>query len=245
MEKEIPYDLFEEYLQGVLEGEELQKFELRLEQNEFFQQELEMYKSIRAAQDNKPLDEFENALASAQDEYNQENGTQSNTTKSRSIQLWKWAAVGLVLLGFGYLLISNFSNPTPETLYAEYAKHDFSFQELSSESDLMKIQNSLNNRDFKTALPIIDQYLINEPNAAQIKLAKGIALLETEQFDLAKSTFQSLGSQHPLYKSESDWYLALTFLKQKDIQQCLSSLSKIPSSSSRFDEAQKLSKSLK
>ena len=245
MEREIPYHLFEEYLQGVLEGQELEKFELQLKQNDLLKQELELYKSIRTAQNNKPLDEFENALNSAQKEYNQENKTQTNTTKSRTIPLWRWAAIGLLLLGLGYLINSNFSKPTPETLYAEYAKHDFSFQELSSETSLMEIQNSLNNQDYKTALLAIDQYLFNDPNAAEIKLAKGIALLESQQFDAAKTTFQSLATEHPLYKSEVDWYMALTALKQNDINQCLSSLSKIPNTSSRYSDAKKLLNDLK
>ena len=157
MEREIPYDLFEEYLQGVLEGQELEKFELQLKEDDFLRQELELYKSVRTAQNNKSLDEFENVLATAQNEYNEEVSTESNNTKSRTIHLWRWAAVGLLLLGFGYLLMNNISNPTPEILYAEYAKHEFNFQELSGETDLMKIQNNLKSENYTSAIPLIDE----------------------------------------------------------------------------------------
>ena len=245
MEREIPYDLFEEYLQGILKGEELEKFELQLQEDASLKEELELYKSVRTAQANKPLNEFENLLETVQTEYAQEETVQPNIKKSPSIQIWRWAAVGLLLLGLGLYFTSSNQTQTPEVLYAEYAKHDFSFQELSTETDLTQIQNSLKEEDYESAISKIKQYLIEQPNAAEIKLAKGIALLETNQFDFAKTTFQSLGEQHPLYKSESDWYQALTYLKQKDINQCRSFLSKIPNSSSRFTDTQKLLNALK
>ena len=245
MEREIPYDLFEEYLQGVLEGEALEKFELQLKQDDFLKQELELYKSVRTAQNNTALDEFENLLTSVQNEYNEQEDSHSNNTKLRTIPLWRWAAVGLLLLGSGYLLMNNFSKPTPETLYAEYAKHEFNFQELSGATDLMEIQNNLKSENYQPAISLMDEYLNIHPNAADVKLAKGIALLESNQFESAKNTFTSLAAEHLLFQSEANWYLALSYLKEKNIAESLSFLNKIPSSSSRFSDAQKLSNALK
>lgn len=254
MKENISYDLMEDYLQGFMSEEDKPNFEEKLAKDQFFRDEFELYKLIRSAQKNKKLTSFESTLQSVESTYFDE---QKTGEKSKSNLKWLAGFTLIILVAVAAYFLSNESEPAktpnPNTeqkiiyarLYDRFAKHDFAFQEMSTETNLSEIQNLLETGQYKNAFPKIDAYLIAHPDAAEIKLAKGIAFLETSQFEDALQTFTRVAAGHSLYINEVNWYLALTFLKQEDLQNTISFLEKIPESSSRYSDAENLKAALR
>lgn len=243
MAKKIPYNQFEEYLNGTLGEVDLQNFEHQLKADEELKKELDLYKEIKKAHNNKELTEFEAKLKLAEHQYFTPSESTVKTLPTKSHRLWWLGAASII--GFLIMVGLKFSgffetSPSSSQLFAQYAKHEFAFQEMNSDATLGELQSLLENNQYKTALPLLNTYLTKHPNAAEVKLANAIALLETQQYDRALSSFIALGNQHPLYQNESIWYQALTHLKQNQIPQCLSLLHQIPNDSSRYSESQQL-----
>jgi len=221
MDKKIPYDQFEEYLNGTLKDVELKDFEQQLKSDNNFKKELNLYQEIKKAQQNNELTDFE--------------------AKLKSTELWRLTAAAVFI---GFLMIAGLkyfqSPPTTDQLYARFAKHEFSFQEMSSNTTLGEIQILLDKQQYSNALPLINAYVVQNTNAADVKLARAITLLETQKYGNALTAFKSLRNQHPLYQNESLWYQALTYLKQNQVSNSLNFLHQISNDSSRYVEAQEL-----
>lgn len=241
MSNSFPYNQIEEYLQGDLEGADLKAFELLLAQDKSFQQEVGFYKSIKRAVGDKDLNKLEVKLKSAETKYF--NQSEPQEAKQRTIsQRWIWRACAAVVIGLFVWGISSIISPdfSSKKLYAQYAKHDFSFQEKSTPNELAVIQALLKSSQYQQAIPLLDNYLVTNPNAAEIKLAKGIALIESNQNQAAISLFNELGKNHPLFQNEAYWYSALTYLRQDRLTESLTSLRKILENSSRYPDAKKV-----
>lgn len=240
MDKKIPYDQFEEYLNGTLNDMELKDFEQQLSTDTDLKNELNLYQKIKKSQQNKDLTNFEANLQSAENEYFKapEKPIKKNPTINRRIRILAAA------MFIGFLIIAGLklfqSPPSTDQLYAQFAKHEFSFQEMSSNATLGQIQTLLEKNQYTAALPLINSYLQQSPNAADIKLAQAISLLETQQYDNALSSLKALGEQYPLYQNESLWYQALTYLKLNQIPSSLNLLHQIPDDSSRYSDSQQL-----
>lgn len=241
MTDKLPYDKIEDYLNGNLEEKEITAFEQLINTSEEAKAELELYKSIRIAQMDDGLSLLEEKLLETEKKYFIK---QNSARKKRIPVFWIKRLVAASIILFIIFYFTNKSihsqQVDPTKLYTEFAQHDFSFQEMNDKNNLYIIQKSLEKRKYKEALSIINNYLNNNPETADFILTKGIAMLELDQFNNAHETFNKLHRVYPLYQSESNWYIALTFLKQNKITDSISTLTRIPKESSRYSEAQRL-----
>jgi len=246
MQQPISFDQLETYLQGAMDEAERSAFERQLEGNANWQQEIEVYKKIRIANQDWGLTELEAKLEDAWAKRQTE--AEQPDKGIKYIMVWLRGAVALLVLAvvlfFGWKFLSR-TDETPKKIYAQYAQHEFSLREMNNEGELAEIQSLLEAVRYAEALPRLNAYLIEHPEVADVQLAKGIALLETGQPDEALSTFTDLGARHPLYRAESLWYIALTHLKQERVVESVKTLAQIPVSSSRYPAAQQLLHALK
>lgn len=243
MADNIPYDKIEEYLKGNLAGEELLAFEKYLASDENVKKEFDLYKEIRTAQKDNDLSVLENKLALAEKSYFSTKSDIKPKVKNASLT-WIKGLAAAVFIGICFFIGSQYLESTSldaDKVYAEFAQHDYSFQEMSNDNiDLGTIQSLLKSAQYEKALPVIKSYLISHPETPEILLAKGITLLEMNQFDEAIEIFNDLSINFPLYLSEATWYKALTYTKQGNISESKSTLSKILENSSRYSDAQKM-----
>lgn len=131
---------------------------------------------------------------------------------------------------------------TPERLYAEYAVYSFAFTEKGEgERLLYQAEAYWDKKDYANALPLLEQYLLSNKEASGIKLAAGVAKVELGQdYAGAFNLFHDVESKGGLLANEAEWHMALAYLKQEQLDQCLNALSKIPASSSRYGQAKSL-----
>jgi len=245
MSQEITYGKIEEFLNGSLDNESQLALKAQLETDLELQKRLDLYKDVRAAQVDPDFDKFTTVLEEVSDQYS------VNPPKSRLFKSNRWIAIaasvaaGLLLLVWLTQYLTKDTTYNEEQLYTQYAKHDISLQEMSSSFELGEIQALISNKEYVKSIPLIESYLIDHPDAADVQLAKGIALLETRNPSAALSTFIRLQEEHPIYQNEAKWYQALTYLKMNQPAKATEKLSSIPSNSSRFKEANELIEKLK
>ena len=71
-----------------------------------------------------------------------------------------------------------------------------------------------------------------------------IALIETNDYAKAETLLKEIKSGTSVYKEKATWYLALSNLKQKKLEECKIYLKQIPTDAEDYDNAQKLLKRL-
>ncbi|MEM1214112.1 MAG: tetratricopeptide repeat protein [Bacteroidota bacterium] len=238
MSPEITYAQWEALLNGSLAPDEQQKLEDALQRDPALQKQLEQFRAVRSAQRDPGLDHFRTAVQQAQAQYQQE-------TPVKKMGL-RWVAALAVAASIALLIWFNYQTKrNPQELYADYAMHAVNLQQMGTDTDRGTLQSLFQQKKYAAALPLIDCYLGEYPDAADVRLARGIALLETGQYEEAVTAFRTLAQAHPIYTNEAHWYQALTYLKQEQITAAITSLRNIPSGSSRYATAQELLRQLK
>lgn len=235
MPSDIPYEQLEAYLQDSLEASEKAAFEQRLLSDATLQKELALYRKVRQANQDAGLSALEEQLQSLH--------SRPAAQPGRRLYRRVWIPAALLLLALLFFLWYQ-NRPgiadDPAAIYAQYAQRDFAFREMSSSNQLAEIETRLNAGDYAAALPLLQTYLAEHPDAADVQLAQGVALLETGDATAAIGVFTDLGRQYPLYRTESLWQIALAHLKEGNIEDSTIALEAIPTDASRYDEAREL-----
>lgn len=229
------------YIINDLGRDELSKFEEQLKVDSTLRKEVALSHQIKLAVNDESLNEFDEKLKAVSDQYHKGRTTHLSTKRLTFSRTWLAlaASVLVVIVCFTWIFLEK----TPlnaEALYAQYAKHDFSFTERGPENQLIIAEEFLENEEYKNALPLLKDYLVEDPKAADVILAHGIANMEVGNFSQAISIFSQLKRDHPIFINESLWYIALTHLKTGELTQSIASLSSIETISGRYDKAQKL-----
>lgn len=241
MAQEITYAKWEEYLNGSLDEQEKASLESALQHDKDLKDQLALYQQVRAAQQDEQLIQFQTALSEAQQQFEGSSSTTnlSEMPKRRWLPLAALVAASLLfLLWLGYH--SLVPAASPDQLYADYAQHEINLQEMSDDPQLGTIQALMQDQDYASALPLLETYLANHPDAADVQLAQAIALLESGKLPEATEALTRLQENHPIYANEARWYQALTDLKAGRISAARTALLSIPENSSRYESGQKL-----
>ncbi|MEL6660169.1 MAG: tetratricopeptide repeat protein [Bacteroidota bacterium] len=241
MSNEITYEKWEEYLSGSLDLEEKNQLDTALQANEGLRQQLALYQEVRAAIQDEQLTSFRQTLQQVQQE---QKAVVVQKQKTLSIN-YRWIAIAATVIGLAVLAwlipgITSSGVADPSQLYAQYAQHEISLQEMSTDPTLGAIQALLEGKKYEEALPLLTSYLSAHPEAADVLLAQAVAQLETGKTEQALQTLDVLESDHPIYGNEAKWYRALAYLKKGEIMEARAALLTIPDSSSRFEDAQEL-----
>ncbi len=229
------------YIINDLSSNELSAFKEQMEEDSELRKEVSLSQQIKLAVNDESLNELENKLKIVSEQYHQTRGSSSFFNRSLPRKTWlALAASVLVIIACFIWMFLQKSPMNAETLYAQYAKHDFSFTERGPENQLITAENFLDNGNYQNALPLLNEYITQNDKAADVILALGIANMEIGNNNEALSIFSQLQKDHPIFSNECKWYIALTHLKTGDLDQSIANLSTIESISNRYKEAQRL-----
>lgn len=241
--------LIDKYLNNELKGLELIEFEQSLETDPLLAKEVQLQSKMYTFLANKPNKQKQIAQIKSlsRDFFQKEvENQQDNLKKIEPTYKKKWfllSSAAAVLL----LVVSIFYFSDNNNIYDKYANHKFiSFVVKGDNTNFLSQEavTAFNSKDYKAALPLLKQLLLKQEDP-KIKLALGICLLETNKTEDAITFFSDLGSENIAFKNEANWYLALSYLKQKDNQQTKFYLNRIVDENSYyFKDAQKLIKEL-
>jgi len=237
-------NLIERYFAQELSPEELAKFNRQLKEDADFAKAFQLEKDLMEgleAMGNKNLRKDLKNIYQEEVIQSKSNPTMSepNNIKANSSRRWRLVAASIAILGIlGWLF---WPEPSPQQLYAEYAKHEFNFVEKGgNDQDLFKAETALKAGKYSEAIPFLENHLKNQPNDYNVLLARGIAHLEIDDHEKAILTFRQLRQVNASYKTEGTWYLALAHLKGGNITLSQQHLKEVPEGTGRFAQAQEL-----
>lgn len=251
--KEADLQLIEAYLEGRLDTNEAAEFEQRLAQDSELAAQLQLRQQMEAHLLHRAeLPAFKEKLNTIGKDFFEHPPAvpyEANPEKQASKSWWILAA--LLLLGLlGYLAFFYFqpSQLQPDELYnkAIAARMELQLTQKSGTNELpvLDLQNAYNQGRFQEALPLLDLYLTANPTDNAVYLAKGISLLETGQINEAQHIFEKLQTGASLYQDAGTWYLALSYLKMKDLSEAKKALHAIPTSSTYYAQSRDLLRGL-
>ena len=263
MESNSTQKLIERYFENDLSGEEMAAFQKRLSVDpgfaKSFQFEKELMEGIEAfgnEQLRKQLETIHAEETGESEEIEEEEAELSTYVNpydpkpkdgkvvNISRRIW-WLAAAVLVLGLIARLLFWDNIPTPQQLYAIYAVHDFDFTEKSGTAAILaEAESLLKNKKYKEAIPVLENYLSNNPNDGEIQLAKGIAHLEINDFEKAIEIFDEVGKTSPILKNEGIWYKGLAYLKMGDVGKARNTLSGLEKGAKRYGDAKNLMKRL-
>lgn len=254
----MEYDLthIDKYVLGQMTPDELADFEKKLTTDASLKKDVETYREMLDF--GKDKTQIEKALA-VKDQIHAEFTYQkpvdqpisSSQPQQTGNSKYLWLALGLVLIALlGYLLLSPSAaeEAEPQVYYATYFNPDEISLTTRSDSDeelKAQITSLYNDKRYPEAIDVIQQLESEESLSARLRFIKGVAHLGADQDDQAISTLQNLLEEHPEYKSDISWYLALAHLKNGDAALARLSLNKIEGSSNYYADAQKIVGGLK
>lgn len=155
-----------------------------------------------------------------------------------------WAAGFAAAAALAFFLVRPFLFSPAYERYAQFPP--LALAEKSGEArDWSEAETAFNAGNYSAAAPILEEYVKAFPNDQQALLFLGVCKMELDQHREAREIFQSFAGADPSLKDYADWYLALSFLKTKEMAACKAALNQIPSSSNFYGEAQKLLSKLK
>ncbi|MEM9820723.1 MAG: tetratricopeptide repeat protein [Bacteroidota bacterium] len=142
--------------------------------------------------------------------------------------LWMAAALAIVLMAAFWLFTKSGLQSNPQQLFAqnfELYEANFSTRNADTEQSTSEAATLYENQDFTAAIPLLQQILQEKPNDANLQLALGNAFLANEQISPAIAQFKAIIDRNDLlYLDRARWYLALAFLKNNQIAECIDQL---------------------
>lgn len=254
------YEKIEQYLNDELASDERTAFELQMQADAALATEVILYKNILNGLQNNAAARAGEAAFIETLEANKKKLHHQHTAKiipfyKSRVFVIATTAIAASVLAF-VLIFSLFTSPkNAQQLYAQYAVHDTisatmrgsidtGTQQKIADSLFFIMQQAYNHKQYVLALPFLQSYTATH-NEVEYKLATGICLLETNQYDKAISIFKSVANTENVLKYRAKWYTALTYLKQNKIAQCKEALQQIPAEAGEYNNAQQLLKALK
>lgn len=245
------YTLIENYLKGELSGKALNDFEQQLETSPELSQEVQLHrelyshfndetpdyqldnnkqKTLETYVESEEVKAFQEKLRAAKQNA-EPNIVSKQPAKVRSLRWVYAAAASILLLIGGYFLVNQNTSIQPDDLYA-YVMHDqLSTTEMgTTETTLQTIEKHHNQKNYSEVLNLLPDFLNNLPktdkNYYKLLRTKGIAELETNQYEKALQTFDSLAKSDALIAQQGKWYIVLSYLKKGDTPKFKTALEK-------------------
>jgi tetratricopeptide (TPR) repeat protein len=247
---QINYEMIGRYLEGELSGEELLAFETAIKNDPALAEEVRLYQRINEEMKShaQGLKE-EQSLKQTLNKLNAEHfGIEDN--KVRKMNRWWFAAAAAVAAAIVLFILRPFSGTSfkNEKVFAAYMKEVEPLPGVvrGNEKDtlLEKATDLYNRKQYKEALPLLREISTAKPGDAQVKLAAGICLLQTGQYDAADAIFNEIAGGDTIYQEEAVWYKALTALITNKREECYSLLQSLPAGSSKAEKAKELMKKI-
>lgn len=242
--------LQEQHLRGELTAEEQTAFEQMLAADPEFAREVRAgelaVKGLTSLRIHNRIQEVRKQVVA--DNIQEKPVEQTKEKKGRVISLLRRplsiAASVALLITAAYFIYLSFGS---QSLYDQYNQHpSFSVTEMSAAPayDLSRAETAFQQGNYEVTRTELSAYLAENPTDTMALLFQGICQLELDNFTQAERIFSDIQAGTSDFQSLGEWYLALTYVKQEDVERAREVLSTIPQTSEKYAEAQKLLNSI-
>ena len=252
--KEFDYDIINRYLDGEMNAEEMNVFEKQMHQDTELQNEVALMKDVNETLKIK-LHPGENEQAlrnSLQEVSNQYFPKETKETKIILFRHRRWITAAAAVLIMA-LILTVWQPWKKEDLYKQYASIQMpGVAERGTPADsLLKLAvENFNNKKFAAAIPSFESILKDsaqrpaDSQNAFVQYYYAIALLQNGETEKSRAQLTELYNGISLFKYDAAFYMALSYLKEKNKPDCKEWLNKIPTDAGPYSKAQELNKKL-
>lgn len=231
---------FESYIANEMPTDEKILFEEKLQNDKKFNEQFQLYKETTQLLSHKFSSEtidFKKNLETISYEHFSE--TEEKDVKVVNLKPWYYAVAATMAIVFG-TLVFNQSDPQ----YGDYSQHDNAqfVERGDNDVNLKEVQDFFNNHEYQKAVTSFEK--VTNLNNPELQYFYAIALIETNSYTKAALTLNNLRNGASVYKDKATWYLALSNLKQKKLDDCKTLLKQIPVDAEEYNKAQQLLKDL-
>lgn len=240
------------YAEGLMSAEEQQEFETALSEDSELQQQLDLYKEVHGSLERSfKAEEKEEALRSTlkdmRSEFFEAQTSAAAVTKPASpykatVVKMMWRKVAITAAAA--VLIAIFVwQPWSKDLYTKYADNEMvSPVERGSHADsvLVLASKAFNAKEYSSAATYLYEIVEKDSSNSYAQFYYGVALLQSGITEKARQTLIAVSKGSSAFQHEASFYVALSYLKEKDIVNCKKWLQQIPSTSGNFGKAQEL-----
>ncbi|MBB2144159.1 hypothetical protein GM921_01565 [Pedobacter sp. LMG 31464] len=224
------------YAEGDLNEDESAAFETRMQSDEELQQHLKDYQhihqSLKMQLANDANDErFKNTLKGLNKQYFRD---EPKVISFKPALKWLTGVAAVLIVG---LLVWA---PWRSNLYEKYANNgQMLVTERGAEAttDLDKAAALYNEKNYSAAKTILEKLYVKEPANAMLGYYYGLTLLETTQLDSGRKVLTQIYTGESVFKYDSAYGIALSYLKEDKKAECKTWLQKIPKGTTHYQQA--------
>ena len=205
------------YIDGQMEGEELAQFEADMSSDSSLRDELELQRSmINHASE---VRSSEDALKALREVHHQNANPDSSPQRSLKM-IWIGIAIAAGIALLCYMMYPA-SLSTPQEIYAAYVSYptaSFGTKGSALEDLLLEAEVAFNQENYEDSYSLFSEYNNQvDPSNGEVEFYKGLSQLALGNHGMAKTIFEELSSSHPLFATDSRWYIGLIELYEGDI----------------------------
>ncbi len=240
--------LLNNYFNGLLEPEEARAVQDRAASDPEFREEFSLREEMEAFPKKEAEQEaFVTLLKEVGKDYFKDKIEEAPEIKVVRNNLRRWIALAasITLIAAAIWFINRTEVAAPS--YQQYAQHTpLSLTVMgNTEQSKTDAETAFAQKNYAGALTALDQVLTAEPENVKAKLYRGICLLELNRAAEARAVFEPLASGNSALKEDAVWYMALSYLQEKNNTACKAELTKIAPGEAHYKEAQQMLKGLK
>lgn len=234
------------YADGEMDASEAKAFELALREDVSLQADLKLYKSVSASLKASLTPDKDAQLKATLNQFTQQHFKQKQEKPTAKIiafsKIWYAAAV----LVIGLLVWAPWSN----NLYNKYADTEMvSFAErgANTETLLVEATNAYNAEQYSKAQVILSHLVKEDPKNDMLRYYLGVSQLKSDgagDINEARANLSIVAKNQSLLKYDAMFFMALSYLKEKNNADTKLWLNKIPKDANGYDKAQELLKKL-
>lgn len=240
--------ILDDYFNGLLSPENAQAVEMRAATDAAFAQEFALRREMevfpRRAVQRKAFAETLDTVSTGFFQQKDLNASENQSRMTARVPRLRWlaAAASLALVAIAVWFFTS----TGEDSYRQYALHEPLSLTIRGTADQAAgaAETAFGQKDYAAALTALDRLLAAQPDDPTALLYKGICLIELDRTAEARAVLEPMANGNSALRGEARWYLALSYLKEKNKAACKTELQKIAGGDARYDQAQELLKKL-
>ena len=126
----------------------------------------------------------------------------------------------------------------------EMTHHHVTGNEADTSLLLHRASVNFNKGNYNTAIKLLDEVLAKDSLHTPARYYRGVSLVDEGKQEAARKDLQYVYAGTSAYKYDAAFYMALSYLHERDKQQCLEWLLKIPSNAPIYWKAERLKQEL-
>jgi len=232
------------YAENEMTAEESRAFETALTADETLQQQLALYNEVQVGlQQQFSRDKTKEALVATLENQGKDHFRQKTKAKVISLKNYIRSAVAVAVVVIAIFIWQ----PWQASLFDEYAATQMISTTVRGENAdtlLEKAAVAFNKKDFTAAAGLLQQVVQLQPGSSLASYYYGISLLQTDRSAAARKILLDVYNGPSVFKYDAAFYMALSYLKEKNKAACREWLKKIPPDANNYARANELMRRL-